>query len=90
MANSDDDETILICEPTASGGGSVYGSIRATCSKCSCPIWVSPSGQKVANAKLLCGNCARPILEAEKDVKLGLAPGSIEEMIDHFRKVRNN
>ena len=90
MADANDDETILICEPTVTGEGSVYGSIRAACYKCGCAIWVSPSGQKVANAKLLCGNCARPILEAEKDVKLGLAPGSIEEMIDHFRKVRNN
>ena len=88
--SNDEDKTILICSATATGVKPVYGSIIAVCSDCRCGIWVSPSGRAIADAKLLCGNCAQQIFESDETIKLGLAPGSIEEAINHFRDVQNN
>ena len=88
---NDDDKTILICAATGTNVTPVYGSITGQCSECSCGVWVSPSGQALADIYPLCGACAQKMLEDEEEpVKIQLAPGSIEEALSHFRNVRNN
>jgi hypothetical protein len=93
MENEDID--MLVCTRTANTARPVYGSIRANCTECKSPVWVSQSGQKaLRNRESLqpyCIECAQQkIKETDEEIKAEIVPGAIDELKRYFLKIEEN
>jgi len=73
-SEEDDDTLVIVCQPVRPRERpAVRGSAVRECADCRSPIWLAPSGQKIAKEKpsiLVCLGCASKRLEAEKDTKI--------------------
>ena len=92
---NEEDINMLVCARTSGSPRPVYGSIRANCTECQSPVWVSVSGQKSMkkddNLKPFCIECAKEKVEsAEEKVKAEIVPGAIDELKRYFLNVENN
>ena len=86
----DDDDVVLICQPVLPRERpGVRGSAIRECGDCHKPIWLAPSGQKIAkerNALLICMDCAYKQMQDEKDMTfMAPTPEQLQEIEKELR-----
>jgi hypothetical protein len=93
---NDEEPNILMCVGVEQMKA-LYGSIRANCTKCQSPVWVSESGQKALrqSGKLLvyCMECATEQInmdESGKKLMLKAVPGALQELRRYLSKAGDN
>lgn len=70
----------------------IPGTEARTCSACDAPTWLAPSGQHHVDyhgGRLVCLECADLGMRAEpfpEQVRVGVLPGSVRELLESLRK----
>ena len=92
----DEEPNILMCVRVTQMKA-LYGSIRADCTGCQSPVWVSESGQKAlrGSAKLLvyCMQCASEKIaadESDEKPQIKAVPGALQELQRYLSKAGDN
>ena len=92
----DEEPNILMCV-SVDQMKALYGSIRADCTKCKSPVWVSESGQKALrqsrNLLVYCMKCATEQIEADESgekLQFKAVPGALQELRRYLSKAGDN
>ncbi len=76
----------LVCMPISFNGYVVPGSLPEKCSKCSCPVWISPSSLLILHdnpgMETLCKTCALTQVEEDEspEIEERLIPTQVDEI----------
>lgn len=85
-----DNTTLLVCPRCDSIKPLVAGSTRAICHKCSCSVWIAPSGRKIVKrieALVTCLPCAIEMAKQDEEgaVIMPLTKEQIAERLARFQ-----
>lgn len=86
----DKEAKVLICLPVEGDDARyiVPGSIGAKCADCQIPVYMAPSGQKLANSEsviIVCIECGLIRLKKETEPKFRMVPGQDEEIRQYLK-----
>ena len=88
------DDAALVCLRVSERSVSsvVAGSIQKNCSECDHRVWIAKAGQSLlatheGTVTIFCMECVTPRLTATENPKVEIAPGAVQEMIDHLKGI---
>lgn len=92
---SPDEDAVLVCLRVREDSitAVVAGSVQHNCAECDHRVWVAKAGQSVlarpGKTTVMCMECAAEKMKESPPERTEIAPGALEEMMEHLRGSRD-